>query len=477
MRLAPGLAALLLFVGAPALGFYLVKIRDTQPAPAATPRPSGGLPGGGGPGGGGKRGFQMEGPAPVALARVIRQTVPVYREGIGNVLSPASVTVRAQIDGRLLSVHFVEGQDVKKGEVLARIDQATYKALYDQAVAKKAQDAANLANARIDLERYRRLAQTNAGPKQQADQQAAQVAQLEAQVKSDQGAIDNAKAVLDYTVILSPLDGRAGLRQVDPGNIVHASDAGGIVSITQVTPINVLFTLPQRDLDTTVAAVARGPVPVEIPSSDGASVVARGTLQSIDNQIDVTTGTIKIKATFPNTDRKLWPGQFVSARVVVEMLVDAKVVPASAIRRGIAGNYVYVVGEDRKALVKPVKIALQNETIAVIGDGVDFDQEVVTEGFGRLTDGKAVVVSGDGTGDGRGAKQGDGKQGDGKRGKGGDGTWGGKKNKDNVNPGASGGEKRERRKRDAADAAPDVSGQSTAGQGTANQGTAGKGTP
>ncbi len=489
MRLTPGLAALLLFVGAPALGYYLVKGRDTQPTSATSQRAPGGFPGGGS-GGGGKRGFQTEGPAPVALGRVTKQSVPVYREGIGNVQSLAAVTVRAQIDGRLLSVHFMEGQDVKKGDVLARIDPATYKALYDQAVAKKAQDAANLANGRIDLERYRRLAQTSAGPKQQADQQAAQVAQLEAQLKSDQAAIDNAKAVLDYTTIVSPLDGRVGLRQVDAGNIVRASDAGGIVSITQVMPIGVLFTLPQRDLGTTVAALSRGPVAIDIPASDGASLLARGTLQSIDNQIDVTTGTVKLKATFPNTDRKLWPGQFVSVRVVVETLTDAKVVPASAIRRGISGNFVYIVGDDRKAVVKPVTVTLQNENIAVIADGVDFDQQVVTEGFARLTDGKVVVVAGAGNGEGKDGnsaprgdiKQGDAKPGDGKRGKGGDGTWGGKGKRDAANPeqsgaqsgGPTGGEKRERRKRDADQGAPDGSGPGAAGQGAAGQGAAGQ---
>ena len=365
----------------------MVKVRNAAPAESQPQRPSG--PGGGF---GGRRGAQSDGPAPVTLGRVTKQSVPVYREGIGNVQSLAAVTVRAQIDGRLMSVHFVEGQDVKKGDILARIDPATYKALYDQAVAKKLQDVANLANARIDLERYRRLAQTSAGPKQQADQQAAQVAQLDAQLKADQGAIDNAKAVLDYTTIGSPLDGRVGLRQVDPGNIVHANDAGGIVSITQVSPIGVLFTLPQRDLDSTATALTRGGVTVEIPGPDGATVLARGTLQSIDNQIDVTTGTIKFKATFPNTDRKLWPGQFVSVRVVVDTLADAKVVPASAIRRGISGNFVYIVGDDRRAVVKPVKVTLQNESFAVVNEGVDFDQSVVIEGFARLTDGKQVLA-------------------------------------------------------------------------------------
>ena len=200
-----------------------------------------------GPRGEGRRGAQRDGPVPVTVAIVQKDTVPVYREGIGNVQALNTVTVRAQIDGRLMSVDFAEGQEVRKGDVLARIDPTTYKAQYDQAVAKRAQDQATLANARIDLQRYRKLALTNAGPQQQADQQAALVAQLEAQVQSDEAAIDNAKAYLDYTVISSPIDGRIGLRLIDPGNIVHAADANGLVSITQVRPIAVIFTLPQRD--------------------------------------------------------------------------------------------------------------------------------------------------------------------------------------------------------------------------------------
>ena len=384
MKLGPLFAALAL-AGAVIAAGYWVKNSSSAPVAAAAKR--------GGGGGSGRRAVPTDVPAPVTVARVTKQSVPVYREGIGNVQALNAVTVRTQVDGRLMSVDFVEGQDVRKGDVLARIDPVTFKAQYDQAVAKKAQDEANLANARMDLDRYRRLAQTNAGPKQQADQQASQVAQLEAQVKSDQAAIDNAKAILDYATIASPLDGRAGLRQVDPGNIVHASDANGIVSVTQVKPIAVLFTLPQRDVAVTSAALSRGAVNVEIPSADGTGVAARGSLQSIDNQIDVTTGTVKLKANFPNADLKLWPGQFVSIRVVVETLVDAKVIPASAVRRGASGNFVYVVGDDAKAVVKPVKLALQNEAIAVVRDGVEFDQTVVVEGFARLTDGKDVQVT------------------------------------------------------------------------------------
>lgn len=371
--------AVALLCGAGIGGFYWINSKTTAPKQEQGKR-------------GGRRAVQGDGPAPVTVAAVLKQSVPVYREGIGNVLALNAVTVKAQVDGRLMSIDFVEGQDVRKGDVLARIDRLTYQAQYDQAVAKKAQDQASLANAQMDLERYQRLAKTNAGPKQQADQQESLVAQLAAQVASDQAAIDNAKAILDYTTVVSPLDGRVGLRQVDPGNIVRAGDASGIVSITQLKPIAVLFTLPQRDLEVTTAALARGPVKVEIPDASRAGVIASGTLLSIDNQIDLSTGTIKLKATFPNDDLKLWPGQFVSIRVVVDMLVDAKVVPASAIRRGTAGNFVYVVGADRKAVVQPVDVVLQDEDVAVVSKGVDFAQSVVTQGFARLTDGKQVEV-------------------------------------------------------------------------------------
>src|SRR5215813_6076068 len=353
-------------------------------------------PSGAGPRGDSRRGPQRDGPVPVTLATVRKDTVPVYREGIGNVQALYTVTVRAQIDGRLMSVDFTEGQEVRKGDVLARIEPTTFKAQYDQAVAKRAQDQATLANARIDLQRYRKLAQTNAGPQQQADQQAALVAQLEAQVQSDEAAIDNAKAYLDYTVIASPIDGRIGLRQIDPGNIVHAADANGLVSIMQVRPIAVIFTLPQRDLAVVSMALGRGSVKVEVLSAEGRGVLATGTLQTIDNQIDMTTGTIKLKAVFPNEDQALWPGQFVSTRVVVDTLADARVVPAAAIRRGPNGTFVYAVGSDARASVRPVSVLLQDETRAVIGQEVAFGMQIVTVGFAQLADNKPVrIVTGD----------------------------------------------------------------------------------
>ena len=331
--------------------------------------------------------------APVTVATVVQEAVPVLREGIGTVQALNTVVVRSQVEGRLISVEFTEGQTVKKGDILARIDPTTYQALLDQAVAKKAQDEATLANARLDLTRYQRLAQSNAGPKQQADQQSAVVAQLEAQVKADEGAIANARAILAYTTITAPIDGRTGLRLVDAGNIVRGGDATGLVSITQVKPVAVIFTLPQRDLALVNIALARGAVSVEVLDNDGRSVTSRGQLQTVDNQIDISTGTIKLKATFPNDDLKLWPGQFVSTRVVVDTLVDARVVPPAAVRRGPQGTFVYVIDAEMKANVRPVKVGLQDATRAVIVDGIATAERVVTLGFSQLADGKLVDIT------------------------------------------------------------------------------------
>lgn len=340
-----------------------------------------------------RRAAGADGPVSVDVAKVAVRDMAVYREGIGTIQANALVTVRAQIDGTLLSVEFKEGQMVKKGDVLARIDPAIYKAQYDQAVAKKAQDEAQLANARLDLKRYEALASTNAGPRQQADQQRAQVAQLEAQVKSDQAAIDNARTYLGYTTIIAPLDGRTGLRTTDPGNVIKQSDANGLVSIAQVQPIAAVLTLPQRDLALVSAALAAGSVTVEALDTDARSVLASGSLDVIDNQIDSTTGTIKLKARFPNADMKLWPGQFVTVRVKVRDVKGARVVPTPAIRRGANGTFVYIVGEGDVARQRPVTVAQQDETFATISDGLNEGERVIIAGFARLNEGSAVVVA------------------------------------------------------------------------------------
>lgn len=375
-------ASLLLAAG----GLYMYRRTSTQEGAAPAQAQQGG-------GMMRRRSASTEGPVSVDVARVALRDMAVYREGIGTVQANALVTVRAQIEGTLLSVEFKEGQMVKKGDVLARIDPAIYKAQFDQAVAKKAQDEAQLANARLDLKRYETLAATNAGPRQQADQQRAQVAQLEALVKSDQAAIDNARTYLGYTTISAPLDGRAGLRTMDPGNVIRASDASGLVTIAQVQPVAALLTLPQRDLSALTEAMKAGVVSVEALDTDAKSPLATGTLDVIDNQIDSTTGTIKLKARFPNADMKLWPGQFITVRVKVREVKGARVVPTQAIRRGAQGTFVYIVGDGDVARQKPVSVAQQDEALATISEGLNEGERVITAGFVRLNEGSQVIVA------------------------------------------------------------------------------------
>ena len=301
-------------------------------------------------------------PVPVLAATPRVQDVPVYLDGVGAIRALNTVTVRSQVDGKLIAVNFTEGQDVKKGDVVGEIDPALYQATYDQAVAKKAQDQAQLANQRIDLTRYEQLAATNAGSKQQADTQRAAVAQTEALVKADQAAIDNAAATLSYTKIVAPISGRAGLRQVDQGNIIHASDSTGLVVITQLQPIAVWFSLPQQQIMRVNAAAAKGALAVDVFGNDGVTVIDTGKLTGIDNQVDQTTGTLRLKAEFPNANYQLWPGQFVNVRLKVETLTQAMVVPTSAVQRGPIGTFSYVIGEGDVVSAKPVTVTQQNET-------------------------------------------------------------------------------------------------------------------
>jgi membrane fusion protein, multidrug efflux system len=332
---------------------------------------------------------------PVLAATPRIQDVPVYLEGVGSVRALNNVLVRAQVDGKLIVVNFTEGQDVKKGDVLGEIDPAIYKAQYDQAVAKKAQDEAQLANMRLDLTRYQQLAASNAGSKQQADTQRAVVAQQEALVNADQAAIENAQATLGYTKIIAPLSGRAGLRQVDQGNIVHASDATGLVIITQLQPIAVQFSLPQQQIVRVNAASAKGTLSVDVFGNDGITVADTGKLTGIDNQVDPTTGTLKLKAEFPNANFQLWPGQFVNVRLKVETLPHAIVIPTSAAQRGPAGTFSYVIGDDDTVTAKPIVVIQQNETDAVIASGLTPSDRVVTTGFANLADGSKVIVGKD----------------------------------------------------------------------------------
>ncbi len=286
---------------------------------------------------------------------------------------------------------------VKAGDVLARIDPAMPQAALDQAIAKHAQNSATLANARLDLERYQRLAATNAGPRQQADQQKAQVEQLEAQVRADEAAIANARTSLSYTQVTSPISGRAGLRQVDAGNIIRAGDANGLVTIAQVQPIAVVFTLPQRDLAVVPAAMARGTVPVEVLDADGKTVLATGKLDVVDNQVDVATGTIKLKASFANDDSRLWPGQFVTVRLRVGELTGPGHSHARAPARP-GRRFVYVIGEGETVTARPIQTGLQDETRVVVTRGLEPGERVVTAGFPRLSEGKVVQVMPDSPG-------------------------------------------------------------------------------
>jgi multidrug efflux system membrane fusion protein len=334
-----------------------------------------------------------EGPVPVVAAAAKRADVPLYLEAVGTSRALNTVTVRPQVDGKLIQVAFAEGQDVKKGDVLARIDPTTFQAQLDQAIGKKAQDEAQLSNARLDLERYERLAATNSINRQQTDTQRATVAQLEALVKSDQGAIDKARAILNYTTIAAPIDGRTGLRLVDEGNIVRGSDTNGIVVLTEIRPISVFFNLPQQELSRVNKAFASGPVELQVLRSDTDEVIDKGKLTVVDNQVDQTTGTVRLKGEFPNAQLQLWPGQFVNVRLLVETLKNVVVVPTGAVQRGPRGTFVYVVKDDNTAAMRPVTIDHQDEVQAVVTQGLEAPERVVTTGFARLTEGTRVAAS------------------------------------------------------------------------------------
>jgi multidrug efflux system membrane fusion protein len=334
-----------------------------------------------------------DGPVPVIAALTRRADVPVYLDGVGTVRALNTVTVKPQVDGRLLSVNYTEGQQVEAGFVLAKIDPVTYQAAYDQTVAKKAQDEATLANARLDLARYARLSTTNAVTQQQYEAQKATVAQLEAQVRLDQAQIDNAKAILDYTTIVAPIPGRTGIRLVDQGNIVRTSETSGIVVITQLQPISLLFTLPQQQLGEVNKAFAARTLQVDAFGPDNKTVIESGVLKVVDNQVDQTTGTIKLKAEFPNRELQLWPGGFINVRLLINTLKDVVVAPTAAVQRGPRGTFVYVVQQDNKVAIRQVTLLQQDETRAVVDKGLDVGERVVTTGFARLTNGAEVTVT------------------------------------------------------------------------------------
>jgi multidrug efflux system membrane fusion protein len=341
---------------------------------------------------GGRFQRQADQPVPTLAAAARTADVPVYLDGVGIVKALNTVTVSSQVDGKLINIFFKEGQDVDQGFVLAQIDPTVYQAQYDQAVAKKAQDEATLANARVDLVRYINLAKTNAGPQQQADTQKALVAQLEAQVKSDQANIDNQRAYLAWTKVVAPIAGRTGIRQVDAGNIVQGANGTPIVVITQLRPISIIFTLPQQQLAQVTKALAGGEVMVDAYGPDHKSIIDHGSLKVVDNEIDQSTGTLKLKAEFANKDLQLWPGQFVDVRVLVDTLRQVVVVPTAAVQRGPNGPFVFVVGDDSKVAMRPVTVTQQDEDQSVVTSGVKSGDQVITTGFNQLADGSRVAV-------------------------------------------------------------------------------------
>ncbi|MEP9379183.1 efflux RND transporter periplasmic adaptor subunit [Aquabacter sp. CN5-332] len=329
---------------------------------------------------------------PVVTAQAQTEDVPIYATGIGAVKAFNTVTVTARVDGELQKVSFTEGQDVKEGDVLAQIDPRPYQAALAQAQAAKAKDQALLANAKADLERFKTLVAKNAASQQSLDTQTALVAQYEAAVQGDQATIDNAQVQLGYTTIRAPISGRTGVRLTDEGNIIRATDTGGIVVITQLKPISVVFALPQDRFDATMAAMKRGAVVARAFKPDGVTLLGEGKVALIDNQISSDTGTIKLKATFPNTDLKLWPGAFVNVKVLEDTLKNVVTVPSQAVQRGPDGMYVYVIGSDNVAQKKAVTLGPVDPDRSVVTAGLSAGEQVVVDGQYKLTPGAHVSI-------------------------------------------------------------------------------------
>jgi multidrug efflux system membrane fusion protein len=330
-------------------------------------------------------------PVPVTIASVEKADFPAYLFGLGSVQGLNTVVVRTRVDGQLDKIAFQEGQLVKEGDILAQIDPRPYQAAFDQAVAKKAQDEAHLANAKLDLHRYVSLGEF--ATKQQTDTQNSTVQQLVAQITGDVAAIANAKTQLDYATIRAPLAGVTGFRLVDQGNIVNASTQTGIVTIAQIEPIAVIFTAPEEQLQAIKAALASQPPKVIALSTDGKRVLSTGTLSLINNQVDVASGTIRLKAIFENKDHALWPGQSVSTRLLVKTLKDAVVIPDDAIQHGTDGLYTFIVDPDNKASLRKIKVGQSVDGRSVVDEGLTPGQRVITTGQYRVQPGSLVSTA------------------------------------------------------------------------------------
>ena len=335
---------------------------------------------------------QAQRPVPVSVAPVERRDVPIYLEGLGTVVAYRTVTVRTQVDGRLEAVKFREGQAVRQGEVLAQIDPRPFQAQLDQAKGALLRDQAALRNARINAERSRKLVAQNLVAQQQLDADLASMGQFEGAVEIDRAAIETAQLNLDYARIVSPVDGVTGIRLVDPGNIVHITDTNGIVVVTQLDPVGVIFTMPQDHLSAVSEQLARGSLPVDAYSRDGATLLGSGQLELIDNQINQATASIRLKAIVPNPRRALWPNQFVNARLRLETRRDALVMPATALQRGPTGSFVYVLGGEGSVSQRPVEIEEVQGELALVTRGVAEGERVVVDGQNQIRPGARVVA-------------------------------------------------------------------------------------
>jgi len=363
--------------------------RSRSSAKAGDAAGNGNAPQQGGRGGRGGMGPQI---VPVAVTPATQQDMPVYLTGLGSVQAFYTVTLKSRVDGEVRQVYFKEGQDVKKGQLLVEIDPRPYEVALEQAQATLLKDQSQLTIAQRNYQRYQDLFKQGVVARTDLDAQESNFGALNGQVKADQAAVDNAKLNLTYCHITAPIEGRVGLRQVDPGNMVHSSDANGLLVITQLKPITALFTIPEDSLPQVMQAEHKSKKPLEVDafSRDNQTKLATGSLTTVNNQIDPTTGTVRLKAVFDNTDGLLWPNQFVNARLLLDVKKNAVVVPAAAIQRGTQGTFVFVVGQDSTAQIRQVKVGVNNGDLLAIDSGLNPGEQVVTDGQDKLQAGSKV---------------------------------------------------------------------------------------